>query len=342
MRKFPYFLMILVTVFTLAASACAPQVVAPAAATQPAAQSASAFKVAGIFPGVITDADYNTLAYLALTTLKADLGCQTAYKENVLPADVDKVMREYVSQKYNVIWTHGGQFVSQTVALAKEFPDMTFIAEGDAPVQDPPANLWFITRNFHTGFYAVGVTAALSSKTGKVGYISGQTLPFTYAEVHAIQQGLKDQNLTVELKTVWTGDFNDPAKAREAANAMIADGVDVIIGSLNLGMVGVFEAVKTAKTPVLVTAKYSDKTGYAPKNYITALLYDFSGPLKDILQKVQKGEKGGVYPLGFATGVSLQSPLQNVPTTLQPKIDKIMQNIKDSKIQVVNDVTAIK
>ncbi|MEZ4556789.1 MAG: hypothetical protein R2851_08695 [Caldilineaceae bacterium] len=29
------------------------------------------------------------------------------------------------------------------------------------------------------------------------------------------------------------GDFNDPAKARELAEAMIADGADVLVGSLN-------------------------------------------------------------------------------------------------------------
>jgi basic membrane protein A len=297
--------------------------------------------LAAVLPGVITDADYNTLAYVALTSVKADLGVETTYSESVAVPDVDRVMREYIDLGYNMIWTHGGQFVNQTVELAKQFPDVTFIAEGDAPVQDPPANLWFITRNFHVGFYAIGASAAMASKTGKIGYIGGQTLPFSYAEVHAIQQALKDQNLDVELKTVWAGDFNDPTKARQVADAMIAEGVDVLVGSLNLGMFGVFEAVKAASTPVLVTAKYTDKTSYAPQNYITSLLYDFSGPLKDIVQKVQNGEKGGVYPLGFDTGVAVQSPLKNVPPELQAKVDAIVKDIQDGKITVVNDITPI-
>lgn len=340
MRRLPYVLIVVVTIFSLVATACTPAA-APAAATQAPKAAGKDFRMAAIFPGVITDADYNTLAYIALKDVKSDLGIETAYSESVAVPDVDRVMREYVDLKYNVIWTHGGQFVNQTVDLAKKFPDVIFIAEGDAPVKDPPPNLWFITRNFHIGFYAVGAAAAMASKTGKIGYIGGQTLPFSYAEVHAIQQALKEQNLKVELKTVWAGDFNDPTKARQVADAMIADGVDVLIGSLNLGMFGVFESVKAAKKPVLVTAKYSDKTGYAPQNYITALLYDFSGPLKDIFQKIEKGEKGGVYPLGFATGVSLQSPLKNVSADLQPKIDAIVKDIKDGKINVVNDTTPI-
>jgi len=338
MRKSAYLLVVVLTIFSVIVAACAPAAApAPAAATQPA----KTYKMAAIFPGVITDADYNTLAYVALTSLKSDLGIETAYSENVAVPDVDRVMREYIDLGHNIIWTHGGQFVNQTVELAKQFPEVTFIAEGDAPVKDPPANLWFITRNFHTGFYPVGVAAAMASKTGKIGYIGGQTLPFSYDEVPAIQQALQEQNLDVELKTVWAGDFNDPTKARQVADAMIAEDVDVIIGSLNLGMFGVFEAVKAAGKPVLVTAKYTDKTSYAPENYITSLLYDFSGPLKDIVQKVQNGEKGGIYPLGFATGVSVQSPLKNVPTDMQAKIDAIVKDIKDGKINVVNDITPI-
>ena len=341
MRKFPYFLVVALTIFSVLAASCAPAATPAAATSAAATQPAKVYKMAAVLPGVITDADYNTLAYLAITAVKSDLGVDTTYSESVAVPDVDRVMREYIDLGYNMIWTHGGQFVNQTVELAKQFPDVTFIAEGDAPVQDPPPNLWFITRNFHTGFYAIGAAAAMASKTGKIGYIGGQTLPFSYAEVHAIQQALKEQGLNVELKTVWAGDFNDPTKARQVADAMIAEDVDVLIGSLNLGMFGVFEAVKAASKPILVTAKYTDKTAYAPQNYITALLYDFAGPLKDIVQKVQNGEKGGVYPLGFDTGVSVQSPLKNVPPEMQAKVDAIVKDIMDGKITVVNDITPI-
>ena len=341
MRKFPYFLVVALTIFSVIAASCAPAATPAAATSAAATQPAMVYKLAAVLPGVITDADYNTLAYVALSAVKSDLGVETTYSESVAVPDVDRVMREYIDLGYNMIWTHGGQFVNQTVELAKQFPEVTFIAEGDAPVQDPPANLWFITRNFHVGFYAIGAAAAMASKTGKIGYIGGQTLPFSYAEVHAIQQALKEQNLDVELKTVWAGDFNDPTKARQVADAMIAEGVDVLVGSLNLGMFGVFEAVKASSTPVLVTAKYTDKTAYAPQNYITSLLYDFSGPLKDIVQKVQNGEKGGIYPLGFDTGVAVQSPLKNVPPELQAKVDQIVKDIQDGKITVVNDITPI-
>ncbi len=315
---------------------------APTAVPQSNAPAAGNFKMAAVFPGVITDADYNTLAYVGLSAVKSDLGVDTAYSESVAVPDVDRVMREYIDAGYNIIWTHGGQFVTQTVDLAKQFPKVVFIAEGDAPIENPPANLWFIDRNFHTGYYAIGALAVRATKSGKIAYIGGQTLPFSYAEVHAVQQAIADSGKTVELKTVWTGDFNDPTKARQVADAMMAEGVDVIMGSLNLGMFGVFEAVKANSNPVLVTAKYTDKTSFAPKNTITSLLYDFKGPMKDIVTKITQGETSGYYSLGFATGVALQEPLANVSADLQPEIDKILQDVKDGKIVVKKDNTPIK
>ncbi|HEY3344791.1 MAG TPA: BMP family protein [Anaerolineaceae bacterium] len=340
MRRLALTILSFVLSFSMLAGCAAPTPTAPAAAAPQT--PAATYKMAAIFPGVITDADYNTLAYVGLGAVKSDLGVDTAYSESVAVPDVDRVMREYIDQGYNIIWTHGGQFINQTVTLAKAFPNVVFIGEGDAAVKDPPTNLWVIDRNFHLGFYALGHLAARLTKTGKIGYIAGQSLPFSYSEVHAMQQALKDMNSTAELKTVWTGDFNDPTKARQVADAMIADGVDVIVGSMNLGMFGVFESVKAAKTPVLVTAKYTDKTTFAPKNYVTSLLMDFKLPMKDIVTKIKGGEKGGYYPLGFATGSTLQSPLLNVPDALNAEMTQLMTDVKDGKINVVKDTTEIK
>jgi basic membrane protein A len=168
MKKASYVLFALVVVFAMVLTACGPT---------GAAQQTKALKVAAIFPGVITDADYNSMAYLGIEAVKKDLGVETAYSESVAVPDIDRVMREYVDGGYNIVWTHGGQFVTQTLELAKQFPDVVFIAEGDAKPEDMPANVWFIDRNFHVGFYGIGALAARSTTTGKIGYIGGLTLP---------------------------------------------------------------------------------------------------------------------------------------------------------------------
>ncbi|MCB0211357.1 MAG: BMP family protein, partial [Anaerolineae bacterium] len=282
----------------------------------------------------------NTLGYLAVEAVQEDLNVPIAYSESVAVPDVERVMREYVDDGYNIIFTHGSQFVSQSATLAAEFPDVHFIAESDGTIEDAPDNLWVIDRNFQVGFYPLAVVAAQQSQTGKIGYIGGLTLPFSYAEVHAIEQAIADQGLAVELQPVWAGDFNDPTKARELAEAMIGEDVDVIIGSLNLGMFGIFEAAKASEQDVWVTAKYTDKTEFAPENYLTAVIYDFVGPLKDIVGRIEGGEAGGYYPLGFETGVQIQ-PLQNAAPEVSAMLDQVVKEVQDGTIEVQKDTTPI-
>lgn len=335
-------LLLLLVPFMLIACNTPQESASPATSSEAdVSEAVSEFKLAAIFPGVITDADYNTLGYIGITELQTNLGLDIAYSESVAVPDVERVMREYIDDGFNIIFTHGGQFLSQTQALAVEFPDVSFIAESDAPPEDAPENLWVIGRNFQVGFYALGAVAAKQTQTGKIGYIGGLTLPFSYSEVHAIEQAIADADLEVELVSVWAGNFNDPTKARELAEAMIADDVDVLIGSLNLGMFGLFEAVKASDSQVWAIAKYTDKANFAPDHYITSVIYDFVGPLNDIVTSIMDGDTGGYYPLGFDTGVTLQLPLQNVPEALSAEAETIMNRIESGDIVVNKDTTPI-
>jgi len=335
MRKQLFAIGALLVIVSLIAAQCG--------AATPAApvETAQEYKFAAIFPGVITDADYNTLGYIGATAVQSDLGLEMAYSESVAVPDVERVMREYIDNGFNIIFTHGGQFVSQTIELANEFPDVYFIGEGDAPVEDAPPNLWIIDRNFHTGFYGIGAVAGKLTQTGKIGYIGGLTLPFSNAEVHAMEQAVNDLGLDVEINSVWVGDFNDPTKAREFTEAMLAEDVDVIVGSLNLGMFGLFEAVKNSSGKVWATAKYVDKSNYAPENYVTAVIYDWAAPLKEISQKIMEGETGGYYPLTFGTGFDLQLPLKNVPDELNSEIEQIVEDVKSGKVEVIKNTEPI-
>lgn len=297
-------------------------------------------RVAAVLPGSRTDADFNTLGFLALEAA-GELGAEIAHSENVAVPDVERVMREYVDDGFDVIWSHGSQFIEQTTTLAQEFPDVTFIGEADAEPESTPENLWVIDRNFHLGFYPIGALAAKRTESGKIGYIGGLSLPFSYAEVHAIEQAIDDLGAEVDFRPVWTGDFNDPTKARQVADQLMADGVDVLIGSLNLGMVGVFEGAKQKGEGVWVMSKYTDKSQFAPDNYLTSVLYDFEGPLLEILSRIASGERSGYYPLGFDTGVGLQIPIQNSPEGLSAEIEEIVSQVESGAIEVQKDTTPV-
>ena len=217
---------------------------------------------------------------------------------------------------------------------------MVFIAEQDTEPADVPENVWVLDRNFHLAFYPLGVLAAGASQSGKISYLGGVTLPFSYSEVHAVEQALADSGSSATLTPVWTGDFNDPTKAQQFASQLLADGNDVVLTSLNLGAVGAFEAVGDAAPGVLMTAKYTDKSNLSADHYLTSVLYDFSVMLDDILTSIEDGETGGYLGMSYEQGISLQEP-QNVDQAVIDEVNAVVEQLAAGEIEVERDVTPV-
>ena len=289
--------------------------------------------IAAIFSGPTNDADYNAVG---LTALKAaeSAGAEISFSEKVAVPDVEARLNEAVGDGATVVWTHGSQFYDATAKVAKNNPDVNFIAEYDGVPKDQPANVWTIDRQFHLGFYGMGVFASKLSKTGTVGYVGGLSLPFSMAEVHAMEQAVKDTGATTTIKPVWTGDFNDAAKAQQFSTQLLGQGADVIVGSLNQGSTGTFQAFEgRAAGDGWVTAKYTDKAAAAGEHYAGSLVYDFNKPLADVLAKIKAGEEKGNYLLGFDTGVTIKMA-DGVPADAKAAVDKAMADVKSGAVKV--------
>jgi basic membrane protein A len=298
-------------------------------------------RIAAIFSGPTTDADYNALGLEALKAAEKD-GAEVSYSESVAVPDIERVLQEYVADGFNVIWTHGSQFYEATSKIAKQNPDVRFIGEFDGEPAGQPENVWVIDRNFHTVFYPLGVLATNLTTSGKVGYLGGLSLPFSYSEVHAVEQAISDSGKDVELTPVWSGDFNDTVKAQQLTSQLISGGADVVVTSLNLGVVGAFKAVNdTDPGSAWVTVKYTDKSQNGPEHYAATVLYDFVHPLTEILADIDKGTTKGHYVIGFGQGASVDVG-DNVPAEVKAEVEKAVAGISDGSIEVALDQSEVK
>lgn len=298
-------------------------------------------KVAAIFSGPTTDADYNALGLMALNSLEED-GAQVAHSESVPVPDIERVLQEYVADGFNVIWTHGSQFYEATAKIAAQNPDVRFIGEFDGEPADQPDNVWVIDRNFHTVFYPVGTLAAHLTKTGRIGYLGGLSLPFSFSEVHAVRQAVEDSGKDATLKAVWSGDFNDTVKAQQLTTQLVSDGNDVVITSLNLGVVGAFKAVNsTPPGETWLTVKYTDKSKNGPDHFAATVLYDFVVPLQEIVEKIEADETKGYYVINFGKGASVEVG-DNVPDEARKAVEKAVEQISDGSLKVKLDQSETK
>lgn len=318
-------------------SACAPAATPAAPAeNQPSAQQPAgdkSLKFALILPGTIQDSDYNTVGYKAMLAVKEKYGIETAYSEQVPVADAERVAREYIGGGYNVVGFHGGQFLTAVQKLSAEFPDVAFIIETGGDNPNLPANVWNIGRKYYLGAYPLGVLAARMTKTNKVGWICGVKLPDFIAVVNTLDEAVKATNPDAKFVYSFTGDQNDPVKARQTAETMIADGVDFIIMWLNNGNFGILEAAKGSKDKVLLTTFYTDKTELAPDNFTTSLLFEFDKVFIDIFAELQKGKMGGYYEMKPGSGLSL-SPLTNTPEDVSKEVMSTFDKIASGELKL--------
>ena len=312
--------------FFAAAALAALGLIAPGPAL-----AAKAHKFAIILPGPIEDADYNFRGYEVAQDIKKRFKIETSYSERISPADAERVAREYISSGFTIIGFHGGQYVRLVQKLAPKFPEVTFIMESSGKFK-VPKNVWNIHRHYYEAFYPFGVLAGLATKTNKVSVIAGIPLPDFKASINTISDALKATNPKAQLTYAFTGNQNDPVKARQTADAMIAGGVDFIINMVNLGVYGVVEAAKKSKRKVLVTTFYTDKTDKAPKHFAGTLIIDFRPPYQKALAGILKGSPGGYVPMRPGVGFEIES-LGNVSAEAMKRTKEAYMKIRSGAIK---------
>lgn len=262
-----------------------------------AGQGATFKEVAMILPGPIQDADFNAKGHEALEAIGRTFGAKTAFSESVPIADVDRVARQYISSGFDVIALHTSAWITIATDLAKEFPNVQFIAMNsgeDMPNQ--PRNLWVTQLKFFPGEYVLGYLAAKAANGGKVAFIAGINVPSIRAGANAAFAGARAADPKVKLSFTFTGDQNDAVKGRQAAQALIADGANVLIVHMNAAVPGVVEAIRGANN-VKWAGLFTDKHELSPDHYLGSAVFDFAKAYDAILRQVNDGTKSGAYSL---------------------------------------------
>ena len=89
----------------------------------PNAKPTSAFRVALLTPGPVSDAGWNAAAYEGLELIKTRLGADTALVQTKSPADFEDAFRDFASRGFDLIFAHGFEYTDSAIQLAQSFPN---------------------------------------------------------------------------------------------------------------------------------------------------------------------------------------------------------------------------
>ncbi|WP_128377132.1 BMP family protein [Streptomyces cavernae] len=208
-------------------------------------------KVGVLIPGSISDEGYMQSAYEGVVRIKQQLAGQVeiSYIEKVQPANYQQALVRFASTDQLVI-SIGGQTDADVRKVAPKFPKVKFVEVG-GPTTTLPNLAMYDPKQGEIAFLG-GAYAALSSKTGKVGFVAGVEIPPIVATAKQFAAGAKyaRPDVTV-LPPQYTGDFDDVAKAKQAVQADVSAGGDVFYQILNNGLQGMLQGAKETGTHVL-------------------------------------------------------------------------------------------
>jgi basic membrane protein A len=256
-----------------------------------------------------------------------------------VPNQVD-VYRQYAGQGYDLVIGWGGQFTDGAVTVASEFPDVDFLVINSTAKNG--TNLSSMDQDIQDWEYVGGYVTAKLSDSGKIGWVGSLCIPPTAANLHGFEQGAKAANPDIEVASTFTGDFEDPTKAQQAAQAMIDDGADALSGNMNNGWFGVFKAAESADIPVVT--EWVDNKDLAPKVITSSIMKSQADFIVGLAKQAGEGTLGGkTYQQTFTADTPpaiSDNPL--LPKGLYDDALDVQQQIVDGKVDPKVDTSCPK
>lgn len=190
-----------------------------------------------------------------------------------------------------VIILHSG-LADSAPKLAEQFPDTTFCAfwdEDEDVLAGQPDNVCYFDPENQYGSFMGGVAAGLATQTGQVGAVVGMDIPLATRQAQGFHLGAKCVNPDVTYNEVFTGDFNDSAAARTAAESLYGGGADVLLAVVDSAVQGLF-TVAEASAGRYVVAQYFDNYEAAPDVVLTSALFGLDEIALEIIEDGMAGE----------------------------------------------------
>ncbi|MFI6058388.1 BMP family protein [Streptomyces sp. NPDC051286] len=291
------------------------------------------------------DNSFNDSAARGLDKAKAEFKAQTkelTAKNGETPADREQRLQSLAEGGYNPVIAIGFAYKDAVDKMAAKYPKVNF---GLVDSVSDAKNVASIVFTEEQGSYLAGVSAALKSKDGQVGFIGGVDLPLIKKFAAGFQQGVLDTNpkAKVQIQYLSTGSdlsgFGSPDKGKEAAKGMLDKGADVIFAAAGGSGAGSIEAVAGKKGAWSIGVDSDQALDPALAKYkdtiLTSVVKNVDGGVYDLIKSVKDGKPvTGVQSYSLAKGgVSLTTTGDHLKD-IQAKLDEAKKKIVDGTVTV--------
>ena len=244
-------------------------------------------KAAWVYVGPTNDGGWTQAHDEARQAVQKHFGdaIETTYKENVPEGpEVAQAIEDLIADGNTVIFGTSFGFQDAFVEAAAAHPDVCFEFATGYMTSTNMAQFYGAAEDTD---YLAGMAAGAASKNGKLGYLASFPIPEVVRGVNAWTLGVRAMNPDATVKVVWLNTWFDPAKEKQAAEALIAEGVDVL-GQKGIDSPATGDAAQAADG-VLWAGYNTDQSVNYPTVWLTATVYHWDVYEIPRLQQVLDG-----------------------------------------------------
>ncbi|MFB2532436.1 BMP family ABC transporter substrate-binding protein [Paracoccus sp. p3-h83] len=225
-------------------------------------------KVAFMYVGPVGDMGWSFQHEQGRKAVQEKFGdrVQTSFVEAVPEgADSERVLTQMALAGNKLIFATSFGFMDSVMNVAAKFPDVRFEHATGYKRAD---NVSTYDARFYEGRAIQGTIAGRMTKTNKIGYIGSFPIPEVVQGINAAFIHARKVNPEVEIKVVWVSSWFDPAKEADAAAALIAEGVDVILQHTD----STAPQAKAQEAGIISFGQASDMAAFKPAPRVSATI----------------------------------------------------------------------
>ena len=294
------------------------------------------------------DRSFNAAAWEGVKRAARDFPIVLRDVEPGDPTSIEPAMRAFAERGYDLIIGVGFSQTPIIETVAKDYPNISFVIVDGVSQLPNVASLIF---REHEGAYLVGMIAAMTSKTGTLGFLGGMDIPLIHKFEVGYEEGAHAVNPQVNVVPNYIGvtdtAWNDPVKGKELARTQIERGADIIFAAAGNSGLGAFDAVEQygkddqGRAQKLVIGVDSNQNWVKPGFVLTSMVKRVDNAVYQIVKdRVANQFAGGIHVYGLENeGIGYAVDEYNkdlIPPATIRAVDQARKKIIDGQIKVTN------
>jgi basic membrane protein A and related proteins len=289
-------------------------------------------KAAFVYVGPIGDAGWTKKHDDGRLALEDALGecVETVFLESVPEgAESEAVFEKLARDGNDVIFGTSFGYMDQMLAVAERFPDVVFSHATGFKTSD---NMGTYFGAAEEARYLTGIAAGAVTTTNQIGYVAAFPIPEVLRGINAFTLGAQSVNPDITVEVIWTSTWFDPVIEKEAAEALLNGGADVVAQHQDTPSAG--EAAEEAGASWI--GYNDDMSRFAPNAWLTAPVWDWGPYYIRTVEAVRDGTWSTEQYYGnMADGLVNIAPVAaKVPGDAQSQITDVQSQIVSGSFNV--------